>query len=711
MIDEILRTLGLGKDQEERPDPNAGRDQELAAWYTDTWPQVKNAYQVYHSKVWTAFLMYAGVLWFEWDAARKTFQETQPDQEGTPQPKINRFAPAIDSITSNVKTVPEIEAVPDKDNHDVRSLGVADIASRLAQYFIKDAALRTDYKNDEDKAGMAGQILTLAGSCFIENYTQPEKIGDRPLTEARPAFQLHCVACDQAPVVPEPVTECPTCGSPIEPIPTSQEAPVIDEETGQPATEPVFHFLQRARIVEPQCVLPRPGSRSMDNTPYLFVAERLTCDEIFERFQIEAEPDSHFLDGYSTQYSNALTFYLVGSNEVAAKDSALLVRVFIEPGKMRKFQDGCVAYFLQDKLVKTDDWPATGEHPITKCDYNQIPTLFFGRSVGWDLTELQYESQTYESIIKLHALTTAADPIVVDESTMVSEISGMGDTLIKWKSLGPGSKEPHHMGHGSLDSGVYAQLEALKGEFQNISGAVSVFRGQQEGNIEAAAAISQLREQAELMFAGPVDNWRALWKEVVRKGVKAYQKSLTVQQITEIVGQDKLAQVELFKQYDLDKLEWIAAGGGSGKTRAEKKEEMVQMFDLGVLDPADPNVKQKIFELFGESGLMRTFNEDATRARMENARMKDGEQVQLMPDFEDLETHLAIHLSQIKSLDFDAWDENARTILMQHTLETKMAIAEAMAPVGGPNEKTDPNTGAAPGAARRAAAGQPKAGL
>jgi hypothetical protein len=60
---------------------------------------------------WEAILMQAGQTWIRWDAARKVFEPDAPADDWTPLPRINRFAPTVDSIVSNFQRVPEIEAV------------------------------------------------------------------------------------------------------------------------------------------------------------------------------------------------------------------------------------------------------------------------------------------------------------------------------------------------------------------------------------------------------------------------------------------------------------------------------------------------------------------------------------------------------------------------------------------------------------------------
>lgn len=257
--------------------------------------------------------------------------------------------------------------------------------------------------------------------------------------------------------------------------------------------------------------------------------------------------------------------------------------------------------------------------------------------------------------------------------------------------------------------------------------AVNAFRGEQEGAITASSAISQLRSQAELMFSKPVQNWNNLWCETVRKYVKFMQFYFTLAQIAKIVGPGREQEIQLFKNADLDAVtEWLPSQHGLPRTRDERRQELMTMWDKGALDLNQPSVRQEVFELFGETGMMHTFNQDATNARLENNQIKngagwvqpqgpaqgavpnpDGSPVMApmpgpkgeaippivpMPEIEDLAVHLYFHKDAAKSRDFQKWPPPAKVALIEHIMETQQAImvqmvqAQAMAGPG-PGDK------------------------
>jgi hypothetical protein len=680
---------------------------------TGTWDRLKNAYIVYHQSVWEALLFYVNQSWIKPDSERKLWQPQIPDDDFTPQPRINRFAPSVDAISSNFQ-VPEVEFTPAKPDDNV-SNAVADIASILADHFMKDNGLKQDMRQaDEDAVGDAAQLFVLAGCCFSRVYPEWEKLGEVPLKSQAPGVAMSCANCDfysavpAADVVigPDGTVSCPTCGRGLQPEQTTVMVPAQDDD-GQPLMMPIMRARAICKMGSPLCAFPRPGSKTMNNSNTFLWAERFTLDEIYRLWQYDAEPDNVWPDGYSITYESALNYYYLGFAQSAAqmRDAAMVLQMFVEPGKTKEFPEGLYCVCINSKLVCAHGWKElfSNDHPITKATYLGIPHLFFPRSVSFDLVEIQKETNSYEALIKLHGMTTAAEPVVVDENTVVSEITGRGDKLIYWKAIGPGSKEPHRMQHGSLDDGVYKQVASLRSDFQNISMAVNVFRGQQEGSASTGVAINALRAQAEQMFSRPSLNWSAFIKETVRKGVKCIQRHYTLAQLQEIVGPDRATEIQQFKTADLDTMtECVATSHGLPKTRDERRQEMMALFDKGALDIQDPNVKQKIFQLFGETGMMKTFNLDASRARRENNLMRQGQPVQVMPEFEDMAVHLSQHLDKIKGADFDSWPPGPKQLLMEHTLETRNAMAQqaaaAAAAAGGPP------AGAPPSGAHRAGA-------
>lgn len=659
---------------------------ETARGFTQgTWDSLKNAYIVYHQAVWQSFLFYANETWIKRDNSKKLWEPQTPDDNFTPQPRINRYSPSVDAVCSNFQ-IPEIEAVATKDD-DLTSVAVADIASKLADHFIRNNGLKSDARrSDEDPGGVATALFVLAGCVFSHVYCEFETVGQIPKTESAPGIGVTCTNCDSysavpadaLPIGPDGTVPCPNCSAPNQPEQTTVTVPAQDD-SGQPITIPIVKPRAVCKMRNPINAYPRPGAKNMQDTGYFMWGERFTLDEIWRRWQFNAETDSVWPDGWSMTYENALNYFYLGfaNSSSQAQDSAMVLQMYVEPGQMKQWPDGLYCVVVNQKLVKAVPFKDEFcEHPITKGSYLNLPTLFFPRSVSFDLVEIQKETNSYESLIKLHAMTTAAEPIVVQEDSVVSEITGRCDKIIYWKALGPNAKEPHHMTHGSLDEGVYVQRDALKADFQNISMAVNVFRGQQEGQAHSGVAIDALRAQAEQMFGKPTNNWSTFLKETVRKGVKVIQQHYTVGQLQEIVGTDKLLEIQQFKTADLDTtVEFVSTAHGLPKTRDERRQEMMALFDKGALDINDPNVKQKVFELFGETGMMETFNLDASRARRENVLMREGQAVQVMPEFEDLAVHLSQHLNLIKSSDFDMWKPGPKQLLMEHTIETRKAMA------------------------------------
>lgn len=700
MFDAIKSKLsGMlgGSKGEEDTDPI---EEKAETWLNGRWNDLKEAYLIYHMSVWEALLFYVGQSWIAWDENRKIWYPNTPTDEWVPRPKINRFSPTIDSITANFNDIPQVEATPKSDlNGNIDVHGICEIASALAEHFLIDNGLRGDYKGNEDVAGTAAQIFVLAGSLFTYTYPEVDDTFDTPQMGPQGIFEFHCGVCDLVEETSDPVAECPHCGN-VDPAtfqvtPVERMKPMMGPD-GQPQMSQNNRYKICCEVRNPLYALPRAGATGMKDIQYLLWGQRRTLDWVYFNCNgFEAEADNEYLDQYSITFEHALNYFYTGysSASLQSKDACMVKEAFIEPKQVKEFPDGLYVRMVNGKVVESSTWREKFvEHPLTFGSYLQIPTLFFGRSVSFDLVEIQREKQGYDSLIKLHGMTSAVDSVIVDENTIVSEITGRADKIIKWRSIGPGSAAPHRMQHGTLDDGIYKTRADLNSEFDNISGAVAVYRGRQPGSITAGKAIDELKGQAEQTFTKPTLNWNALWRETVRKGVKMMQQYLTHDQIAEMVGPDRLTQIDSFKKADLDKLvDWAATDMGQPKTRAQRKSEFQELFDRGALDMNDPNVKQQLFELFGHTGMLSMFNADATRARWENKQMMRGIQIDPKPEIEDLATHYAIHVESIKNLDFERWPQQGKQLLMQHTIETKqileMQAAAAPPPPAKPGEK------------------------
>ncbi len=677
------------------------------------WLDLKAAYWVYHSWIWESLLMYSGNLWLKWNRERRGYEVDTPEDDFTPRPRINRFAPAIDAISSVFQDIPEIEAVP-APRDDFKKMGIAEVCNKLSDYFIKDCALRSDFGTDEDKCSIASAWFSLAGCFFTNVFVEEVPIGQRPVLAPQPAVGMQCTGCDTYGTVSPQEAEasggaCPQCGQPMQMTQTETMQPQEGED-GQPMMEPITEKHVRCIIEEPLAAYPKSGSKSMKDAGFIILANRMSLDRIWSELGIEdAHEDSEQPDGWNTTAENSLNFFYLGyaNSKLRGKDAAMVLRLYCEPNKVKDFPEGIHAIYINGECKKCEPWPFGDEHPLTKVDFRALPTLFFPRCVAFDIAGSMREFLDYSSLIKLHGMVNAVAPVVCEEGDNHSEITGRGDKVITWVRTSPNANGPRRLEAGSLDSGIYEMRKLTLEDIEQIAQTVSVFRGEKPEGADSGVALDTLRVQANAMFAGPVKNYANGWKEAVRKGVKLYQKHYTVTQLIEIVGDNHLDEIADFRACNLDtSIEWIATAQGMPRTREEQRKEMIDLFDRGMLDVNDPSVREKAFELFGETGMLATFNKDATRARYENSMIKSGGQPIFMPEFDDNAVHAQIHLDQIKSMDFLGWSPEAKQVLMQHTLQTQQVMAQQQAaqvqqvpPQGGatsPNPPAQPGNSAAP---------------
>jgi hypothetical protein len=668
-----------------------GLDKGKALQFTqDRWTDLKNAYIVYHQSIWQTLLFYANQSWIDWDDARKVWQPQQPTDEWVPRPRINRFSPTIDAVTSNIYQIPEVEAVPSNDDDlDPMAAMVAKLCTRLSEYMMDKEGLKKQKGMQGDRAGLASNLFVLCGG--MASIIQVSSDGAQSPKQSMQATQgYQCDSCDKWQQLPigQPAPQfCPDCGNPVEVEDSELMAPEMDA-MGQPVMEDTGEYTLSLRLESNLGAFPRPGSTSLDDSPYLLWAIRRPLDMIWYTWKFDAQPDAIWPDGYAVTYEHALNFWYTGysNSTIQVKDSCMTLEMYVPPKKVKDHDGGFYCVVINDKPAHLEAWNFP-DHPVTFGYYLVLPTIFFPRSVGFDLVEIQRELNAYESVIKLHAMVAAVDPVVIDANTIVTEITGRSDKIIKWRPIGPNSEPPHRMGAGHLDDGIYKQRDNLHAEFQNISMAVNAFRGEQEGAITAASAIAQLRSQAELMFSKPVANWSNFWAETSRKYVKFIQFYFSPAQIAEIVGPGHDEEILAFKQAKLDvTVNWVSTSHGLPKTRDEKRQEFMTMWDKGALDISDPAVRSKIYELFGETGLQRTFNQDATNARIENQEFKNWSpiagqpppQIHPMPLIEDMAVHLYFHKDQAKSQDFRKWPPQNQQLLIAHIMETTMEVQQQL---------------------------------
>jgi hypothetical protein len=343
-------------------------DDRLKSWIPTKWMDLRTAYTVFHQLVWQNILFYVGMVWIQWDQNRRIWQPAVPEDEWTPQPIVNNFAPAADAVAS-IFQMPTVEAtapegqVDNDDTHDV-----IEIANALAADLIKVNALENDYKTKEGKADIAGQLFVLSGNLLTEvcrkeiKSIQVPKIGPLPAPPPAPGDQL--------------------MGQVVQPPPTPQWGPLTDPITGQPVMETQVLYDADVKIVNPLFWLPRAGSTGIDDARYGQLAMRMSLDEIKDRWGYDAQPDNQFLDSMESSWEIALNFYYTGYSSLtqATKESALVVITFIEPKKVADIPEGGVAVMVNDIIIFTYSWGdycMDGEWPLTHFGYLKAPTTFY----------------------------------------------------------------------------------------------------------------------------------------------------------------------------------------------------------------------------------------------------------------------------------------------------------------------------------------------
>src|SRR5262245_16838333 len=228
------------------------------------WDIVKTAYTTYRQSAWEARLRYANQQWLDWDKANRMFRPEVAKDKWVPMPNINRFGPWIDGLASNFGAVPEIGAIPVPLDDPV-NMGVADIANKLADFAIKDNALRSDYGSREDRSAIARQLFTLTGCIFGRVREEQKPIGQQAINV--------CPTCQTQYGEVQPGETCPNCAQ-------GQIQPQLNED-GSPMTETVTSPRVVVEIDDPVWIAPRPGATSMDNVGWLICSRRMTTDEVF----------------------------------------------------------------------------------------------------------------------------------------------------------------------------------------------------------------------------------------------------------------------------------------------------------------------------------------------------------------------------------------------------------------------------------------------
>jgi hypothetical protein len=331
-----------------------------------------------------------------------------------------------------------------------------------------------------------------------------------------------------------------------------------------------------------------------------------------------------------------------------------------------------------------------GEYPFHKIDH--IPMgRFYAESVITDLIPLQKEyNRSRSQVLESKNLTSKPQMAYIKGSIDPKKVTSQPGLMIP---VQPGFEAPKYLVAPEIPGYVIQEFDRIQRDMDDISNQFEVAKGRTPPGVEAASAIAYLQEENDDVLHNTIASIEAATEGVGRQTLGLIQQFWDQKKIEDIVSKNNQMEGLLFKASNINgNTDFrIEAQSMAPKSRAARQAFIVDLMDKAVISP-DQGLRY--LQMSETNRLYDELQVDSRHAKRENFKMSMGEDVQLNP-FDNHAIHLYEHELYMKSQEYEALDDNTKSIFLNHHMITKMMVEGQMmqqagmgAPVGEPQPET-----------------------
>lgn len=664
---------------------------------------------------------------------------------GFPRAVTNKFAKVNDDLLNAIISGDiQFNYMPGTD--DPKDLGVAEVSDRLHEVI-------DDETQAKERKRLLGFWFTYTGNGFIYPwYDYSSEHGSIPV----PVYDCNnCALTGQQTQTLKATEPCPTCGAPPTSTPPPPD-PAADAAAsailGQPPQQG-----PAAPPPPPQPVSNFTPAKNPDGTPLTqdLPTGRLCFDvgSPFEHYQDNTIPtgsDGHrwFLrfkrtdiDQAKLQWPQFKAQITEGMQEAFPLSRNYLLAIAyagsissdygygdsVSKESMRRqinvwecnelptpdFPQGLRAVQIGDWIVEAGPlktvWSAGARKGVP-----WLPKVQFAMSdvgSGWGkpradyLVPLQYRRNIIESSLQLTAQRTGSPKLLTPEGCKVKNVVGEPGQMLTFNPIslaGGGSLEPKYLeaALGNVQP-FLLMLKDIDSQMESIAGTFFLTGGDAPSGVVAASALSYLGEKAHQAVSPVKEKWAEAWAQCYQYALELARTNWVDERTLAILGKNKQWEFEKFKQADLAGSVSIRVDYQSlfPKSQATERATIMQLYQMLVLQPGDPDTDFKVLEAFGETKLKNLTNGAFAQAQREwDKFVNQGIPPVLKPLVQNSQLHLIQHKKDAQSQEYEALPPETQSLWDAHIQAHEMDVMaqQALATEAGGGGTPPPSGGSGP---------------
>lgn len=568
-----------------------------------------------------SILYYLGNQWISWDKGARRWGEKKV-RKWVPKPVTNRFASTVATICSAIQsTRVEPSIWPATDDHE--DIATANVADRILD------VIRAEIKHDKLREAIA-KWVTLNGDSFVWAYydKKDKSLGNITINA------VQCPACGTAGSPDQFSNACPACGSPADPI----EIPDPNHEAA--VTMPIGRL--KGRALSPLQVyfnldIPDPADR---RKAAICVAYELdTVKEMYPDVADKIQPDTagasraaqYFLEaiayssedsGYSTSSAGqknkcTLVHYFelpTEKNPEGIQYTMCLDGTACEVGPLESFdthKDGTKTYFL----------------PLVQFGYENVPGRAYSKSPAYDLLSKQDQLNRLESLMELASMKGVHTNWLLPAGSSISNLAGEPAQVIRWTPTGTSGAKPEVVTVAPFHAALLELKKGYEADFEELGGTFDALKGNTPKGVSAGYAIQLLTERSYGRFGSVFANWEAGWVDLYSMFLRLFRSYAAEPRYRKIKGAAGAWEIQSFTNADLTGSVDLRVEGGTSRPKSKLAEQALieAMFNMGIINPQDPEQRFQVADMFGMSNVLGSTAEDERHAAGEWQALLDWE--------------------------------------------------------------------------------------
>jgi hypothetical protein len=478
----------------------------------------------------------------------------------------------------------------------------------------------------------------------------------------------------------------------------------LEKEGADIPKETLFLGDIRVDVLSPFDVFPDPDAKTFEDGKFVICRHHLHPDEVKARWNIEIEADE-----YAGLFDDIISLQTTDKK----KDRVgIFAGYFLPCGSL---PSGAYIIWHKDHILEKSSWPYNFHQlPITKFSGLRVPGSVYDSSFVEHAIPLQKEyNKTISQIVQYKNLTVNPRIWAPYGALNRVRLTNEPGSVIEYKPVT--DKVPQVEQVPPIPPYVYEHLGVINTALRDVFGLVEVTEGRVPPNVEAAIAIDLLQEMATDKLAPTI---KSIENSIERAGqimLAMAQQYYIEPRIVKIKGPGGASLVKKFSQADLNAELTVNVEAGSGfpRIRAGRQAQILNLMQLGLIDPKQA---YKYLDIADLKGLANQIGSDESQALREHEKMLNGEvineaafrnvlaqvqqginpltgqeiQSQEEADFvlkqaaysplpyEDHVTHLRTHELFMKSPEFEGLPAEIKDLFLLHHMQTRDAFMQLM---------------------------------